>query len=218
MSFDVAADAYDRFMDAWPRLLAPQLADLADVGAASASWTSAADRNPSLRSLSPGSAATASWWSIPPEPFFAAAIKRHPGGGRAARPGRGSPVAGTRGKHLTELLEAPHLTQIDETALGVSREYGGFEDWWVPFTRGVGPDSAFLAGFEPNQQRELRERCRSMLPAGSLTLAAQAWLARGEVHADLRDDARKHEWTNPGHSPGGSRSGRRPCLPLRIVD
>jgi cyclopropane fatty-acyl-phospholipid synthase-like methyltransferase len=31
MSFDVAAEAYDRFMGAWSRQLAPLLADLADV-------------------------------------------------------------------------------------------------------------------------------------------------------------------------------------------
>lgn len=32
MSFDVSADAYDRFMGSWSRLLSPQLADLAGIG------------------------------------------------------------------------------------------------------------------------------------------------------------------------------------------
>ncbi|HEY3523623.1 MAG TPA: methyltransferase domain-containing protein [Candidatus Limnocylindrales bacterium] len=34
MSFDVAADAYDRFMGRWSRLIAPAMADLAPVGPA----------------------------------------------------------------------------------------------------------------------------------------------------------------------------------------
>src|SRR5690242_3483596 len=33
MSFDVAAESYDRFMGEWSQALAPQLADLADVRA-----------------------------------------------------------------------------------------------------------------------------------------------------------------------------------------
>ena len=60
-------------------------------------------------------------------------------------------------------------------------EMAGFDEWWGPFTRGVGPAGAYLATLEAARQIELRERCRTRLPAGPFTLPALAWAARGTV-------------------------------------
>jgi len=92
-----------------------------------------------------------------------------------------SKLAGTRQDHLGQLFEAAGLTDVNEAVLSASREYASFDDWWEPFTRGVGPGGAFVAGLVPDRQVELRERCRSMLPSGRILLAAHAWAARGAV-------------------------------------
>ena len=79
MSFDVAADAYDRFMGRWSRLLAPQLADLAgvrsgqrvlDVGCGPGALIAEL-----VTRLGPDAVAAAD----PSEPFVLAARQRHPG-------------------------------------------------------------------------------------------------------------------------------------------
>jgi len=92
-----------------------------------------------------------------------------------------SNLPGTRQGHLGQLFEAAGLTDVNEAALSASREYASFDEWWEPFTRGVGPGGAFVAGLVPDRQVELRERCRSMLPSGRILLAAHAWAARAAV-------------------------------------
>ena len=41
-------------------------------------------------------------------------------------------------------------------ALEVTIEHPSFEDWWEPFTLGVGPAGAYAAGLEPERQAELQ--------------------------------------------------------------
>jgi SAM-dependent methyltransferase len=92
-----------------------------------------------------------------------------------------SDLAGTRQGHLTQLFEVAGLTDVDEAVLSANREYSSFDDWWEPFTRGVGPGGAYVAGLVPDRQAELRERCRSMLPVGRILLTAHAWATRAVV-------------------------------------
>jgi SAM-dependent methyltransferase len=92
-----------------------------------------------------------------------------------------SRLAGTRTGQLTELFEAARLRGVEETALAVSRDHSSFEEWWEPFTRGVGPGGSYMARLDTQQRAALRERCRSMLPAGPFTATARAWAARGIV-------------------------------------
>jgi hypothetical protein len=90
-----------------------------------------------------------------------------------------STLAGARQGHLTELFEAAGLREIEETHLTVSVEHPTFEDWWEPFTLGVGPAGAYAAGLDPERQAQLRERCREKLPAPPFVLTVRAWAARG---------------------------------------
>ena len=92
-----------------------------------------------------------------------------------------SALAGARAGHLTELFEAAGLREVEETAHSVSVEHPTFEDWWEPFTLGVGPAGAHAAGLGPEQQAELRERCRKQFPEPPFVLTARAWAARGLV-------------------------------------
>jgi len=250
VSFNVAAEAYDRFMGRYSLLLSPQLADLAgvrsgqqvlDVGCGPGALTAEL-----VRRVEPAAVAAVD----PSEPFVAAARSRYPGvnvqqasaeqlpfpdnlfdaalaqlvvhfmsdpiaglaemarvtrqggvvtacvwdhaGGhgplslfwRAAReldPGveDESQLAGAREGHLVELFEAAGLDEIEESALSASLEHASFDEWWEPYTRGVGPAGSYVAGLDAERQAELRERCRALLPDGPFLITALAWAARG---------------------------------------
>ena len=90
-----------------------------------------------------------------------------------------SQLAGAREGHLTELLRAAGLNEIRERGLSVSVEHPSFDDWWEPFTTGVGPAGSYAAGLDATRQARLREHCREMLPAAPFVVTALAWTARG---------------------------------------
>jgi SAM-dependent methyltransferase len=90
-----------------------------------------------------------------------------------------SQLAGAREGHLTQLFQAAGLREIEESALSVSVEHPSFEDWWEPFTFGVGPAGSYVAGLNPRRLARLRELCREMLPPPPFLLTARAWAARG---------------------------------------
>ncbi|MGH2417086.1 MAG: class I SAM-dependent methyltransferase, partial [Candidatus Limnocylindria bacterium] len=125
--------------------------------------------------------------------IVAACVWDHAGGGgplnafwTAARElesriGDESQLAGAREGHLAELFHAAGLEDIQEATLTVSLEHPTFEDWWHPFTLGVGPAGAHVAGLDAEGQAELRERCRNLLPDAPFVLTARAWAARGRV-------------------------------------
>jgi ubiquinone/menaquinone biosynthesis C-methylase UbiE len=90
-----------------------------------------------------------------------------------------SQLAGAREGHLAELFEAAGLREIEETAHSVSLEHASFDEWWEPFTRGVGPAGSYTASLDAERQAELRERCRALLPPAPFVLTSRAWAARG---------------------------------------
>jgi SAM-dependent methyltransferase len=252
MTFDVAAEAYDRFMGRYSEPLSPLLADLAgvaegqralDVGCGPGALTSEL-----VRRLGAESVAAAD----PSEPFVAAARERHPGVtveqapaeelpfeddefdvalaqlvvhfmadpvaglremGRVTRPsgvvaacvwdhaGDQGPLslfwdvaheldpdaagegvlAGTREGHLEELFREAGLDDVEGSALRVAVEHPTFEDWWEPYTLGVGPAGAHVKSLEPEGQERLREACRRRLPEPPFRLDALAWAARARA-------------------------------------
>ena len=87
-------------------------------------------------------------------------------------------LAGARKGHLAELLRAAGLSDVEDGVLPVAVEYAGFDEWWEPYTFGVGPAGTYAAGLDPERQAHLRELCRRTFPA-DLTVTAQAWAARG---------------------------------------
>ena len=90
-----------------------------------------------------------------------------------------SRLAGSREGHLAQLFEAAGLYDVEESALPVSVEHPSFEDWWEPYTLGVGPAGGYAAGLDAGRQEQLRERCRELLPAAPFVLTSRAWAARG---------------------------------------
>jgi SAM-dependent methyltransferase len=90
-----------------------------------------------------------------------------------------SELAGAREGHLRELFEAAGLRDVEETTHSVDIQHPSFDEWWEPFTLGVGPAGAHVAGLDPEQQAELRERCRQRQPEAPFVVTARAWVARG---------------------------------------
>jgi SAM-dependent methyltransferase len=87
--------------------------------------------------------------------------------------------AGTRRGHLAELFETAGLRETEETAISVEVGHPSFEEWWEPFTLGVGPAGAFVAGLSATEQEQLRDLCKERLPDESFVISARAWAARG---------------------------------------
>jgi SAM-dependent methyltransferase len=252
MSFDVAAERYDRFMGRWSRHLAPQMADLAgigrgqrvlDVGCGPGALTSEL-----VARLGPDHVVAVD----PSPPFVEAARARHPGVNVVqasaedlpfdsgafdaslaqlvvhfmADPVRGiaqmarvtrrggvvaacvwdygagqdplrtywhaarqvdpdltdeSHLAGAREGHLRALFVAAGLQDVVETALWTNVEHSSFEEWWEPFTFGVGPAGGHFANLSPDRQAALEQRARTFLPEGPFTIRARAWAARGQA-------------------------------------
>jgi SAM-dependent methyltransferase len=250
VSFDVPADAYDRFMGRYSLLLAPQLADLAgvragqrvlDVGCGPGALTAelvtrlgpaaltavdpsepfvaaARARNPGVNVLQ----ASAEQLPFPDRAFdaslaqlvvhfmsdpvaglaemarvtrrhgvVAACVWDHAGGQgplsvfwQAAREldpdvVDESQLAGAHEGHLATLFGAAGLDQIEDTVLSVSLEHSSFEEWWEPFTGGVGPAGSYVASLDAERRAELREACRALLPSEPFVLTARAWATRG---------------------------------------
>jgi SAM-dependent methyltransferase len=90
-----------------------------------------------------------------------------------------SHLAGVREGHLGELFEAAGLHEVEEAVHSIRVEHSSFEEWWEPLTLGVGPAGGYVAGLDPAQQAQLRERCREKLPTAPFLLTAHAWAARG---------------------------------------
>jgi SAM-dependent methyltransferase len=92
-----------------------------------------------------------------------------------------SQLAGARQGHLTELFQAAGLRDVQESDVSVDVEHPSFDEWWEPFTLGVGPAGAHVARLDSNEQAQLRDRCREMLPEAPFVVSARVWAARGLV-------------------------------------
>ena len=92
-----------------------------------------------------------------------------------------SELAGARPGHLAHLFREAGLRQVEESALSVEVEHPSFEEWWEPFTLGVGPAGTYVASLDAGRRARLRERCRASLPAAPFVLTALAWAARGSA-------------------------------------
>jgi SAM-dependent methyltransferase len=90
-----------------------------------------------------------------------------------------SGLAGSQRGQLGELFRAAGMKHVEETELPVDVRHASFEEWWQPFTLGVGPSGVYLAGLDSEQRAELEARCRAAFPDGAVTMTARAWAARG---------------------------------------
>jgi SAM-dependent methyltransferase len=85
--------------------------------------------------------------------------------------------AGVREGHLAELFAQASLGPVRNALLTVQAPYASFDDWWEPFTLGVGPAGAYVATLAGDNRIALREHCRDLLPDGPFEVTASAWAA-----------------------------------------
>ena len=111
----------------------------------------------------------------PLSPLWDAARELNPGVTDESR------LVGSREGDLGRLFEAAGLRETEETALSVSVVHPTFEEWWEPFTLGVGPAGAYVAGLDAEHRAQLRDRCRAGFSDPPFVITAQAWTARGLV-------------------------------------
>jgi SAM-dependent methyltransferase len=88
-----------------------------------------------------------------------------------------APLAGSREGHLAELFTAAGLPQVRSTELTVDVRYETFEDWWHPYTLGVGPAGVYVSGLDEARRQAVRDRCRARLPEPPFDVTAKAWVA-----------------------------------------
>ena len=92
-----------------------------------------------------------------------------------------SKLAGVREGHLAELCEAAHLKDIESMSLTVTVRFATFNEWWEPFTLGVGPAGAHVAQLDEAQRDGLRGRCAQLLTPSPFEIAASAWCVRART-------------------------------------
>jgi SAM-dependent methyltransferase len=86
-----------------------------------------------------------------------------------------SGLAGVREGQLAQLFRQAGLGVAEDTALTVRASYASFEDWWEPFTLGVGPAGVYVASLAAGQRAALCERCRQQLGPPPVEVSAMAW-------------------------------------------
>ncbi len=86
-------------------------------------------------------------------------------------------LPGVHEGQLAGLFEEAGLLEVTSTALTVRVEHPTFEDWWDPFTLGVGPAGAYVDSLDPANRDRLRDQCRELLPAAPFNTDATAWVA-----------------------------------------
>jgi len=80
-------------------------------------------------------------------------------------------------------MSSSGLANVEDGAISSSARYESFDDWWEPFTFGIGPAGAYCVSLDDDRREAVREACRTGLgdPTGPFTLDARAWFARGRV-------------------------------------
>jgi SAM-dependent methyltransferase len=102
---------------------------------------------------------------------------------RAVKPGIEGErrMAGTAEGDVAERFGRAGLDDVVGGAVTARADYAGFEDFWEPFTFGVGPAGQYLGSLTAEEQATVREGCRAQVPDGPFSLEARAWYARGIV-------------------------------------
>ena len=70
------------------------------------------------------------------------------------------------------------VAEVDQPAVV---EHPTFDDWWEPFTLGVGPAGSWLVQQDEGRREEIRAACHEQLGDGPFSIPSAAWAARGTV-------------------------------------
>jgi SAM-dependent methyltransferase len=101
---------------------------------------------------------------------------------------------------LRELWSRIGMLEIDAGELVVGADYADFDDFWWPFTAGVGGSGSYCASLDEAGREALREEVRRRLgsPTGRFRLTARAWYVRGTPGTHRANDREVEEATWQG--------------------
>lgn len=128
----------------------------------------------------PGGRVAASVWDHaasrgPLSYFWRAVADLHPGT-------RGdTPRPGSQEGELARFCVAAGFEEVAESELTVVLSFDDFDDWWHPFTLGVGPVGAFVARLSDEERNRLRDRFAELLPPPPFEISATAWVVTAVV-------------------------------------
>jgi SAM-dependent methyltransferase len=145
------------------------------------------DRDAGVREMArvalPGGTVAACVWDSRRMPllraFWDAALEAAPERAGAIDDGRRVGYEAPEG--LGALFEDCGLADVSTGELVVHADYESFDDLWRPFAAGIGHSGACFASLNGAEQAALAADAHRRLgsPAGSFTLTARAWWARG---------------------------------------
>jgi SAM-dependent methyltransferase len=92
-----------------------------------------------------------------------------------------SSLTGSTEGQLEALLESGGLEDVVGGEVTATRAYGSFDEWWEPYTLGVGPAGDYVRSIDDATRGRVISACRSRVPVGAFELEATAWAARGRV-------------------------------------
>lgn len=131
------------------------------------------------RVAKPGGTVAASVWDFaggraPLSLFWRVAHELDPG----VRDESDEPGAGEG--QVEQYFHEAGLVRVQGGELTVRLPYLDPADWWQPYTLGVGPAGAYVAGLDGAHREELRRRCVAELGGGPGVVEATAWVAIAE--------------------------------------
>lgn len=94
--------------------------------------------------------------------------------------------AGVAEGNLVELFHAAGLVDVEGGEVSVPVEHASFEEWWHPFTLGVGPLGMFIQGLGSDEVAALRDDVLGTVGDPPTGVSAVAWAARGRVETPVR--------------------------------
>jgi SAM-dependent methyltransferase len=86
-----------------------------------------------------------------------------------------SGLPGTREGHLAQLFAQAGLTAVESGSITVTVGFDSFDQWWEPYTMGVGPAGAYVAGVDERGRALLEGACRARLAQAPFEVHATAW-------------------------------------------
>jgi SAM-dependent methyltransferase len=82
---------------------------------------------------------------------------------------------------LPDLFERAGLREVRESLLTVTVRFDSFQEWWEPFTYGVGPGRAYVASLNQISRAGLADALHEEYGDGPFEIEAGAWTATGRV-------------------------------------
>lgn len=90
-------------------------------------------------------------------------------------------LAGAREGDLVRIATEAGLGAVEGGTVGVTRSYATFEEWWEPYTFGIGPAGQYVRSLDDTARQRLKDHCATKFPTEPFDIRATAWAVRGTV-------------------------------------